>query len=97
MNGVAARSEQFGTEVGVGAFADQLDTLFAGIDGLRVWAATVTASNTITLGFCGGDVDVRLADYLAAVPGSTLSSKAAFTSLVATAPSASESRVLDWE
>ena len=84
MNGVAARSEQLGTEVGVVAFADQLDTFIASIDGPCVWAATVTASNTIALGF-GGDVDVRLADYLAAVPGSTLSSEAAFTSLVATA------------
>ncbi len=96
MNGVAARSEQLGTEVGVVAFADQLGTFIAGIDGLRAWAATVTASNTIALGFCG-DMDVRLGDYLAAVPDSTLSSEAAFTSLVATAPSASESRVVDWE
>lgn len=82
MNRVAARSEQLRTNVGAVAFADQLDTLFASIGGLRAWAATVTASNTIALGF-GGDVDVLLADYLAAVRGSTLSSEAAFTSLVA--------------
>jgi len=92
MNGAAARSEQLQTDVGVGAFVDQLGTFLAGIDGLRVWAATVTASNTIALGFCG-DVDVLLADYLVAVRGSTLSSEAAFTPLVATAPSASEPRV----
>ncbi len=96
MNGVAARPEQLGTEVGVVAFADQLGTFIASIDGLCAWAAKVTASNTTALRFCG-DVDVLLADYLAAVPGSTLTFEAAFTSLLATTPSASESRVLDWE
>ncbi|MDQ6695861.1 MAG: hypothetical protein M3Z46_00190 [Actinomycetota bacterium] len=72
MNRLVACPEQLRTDTAAGAFADQLNTLFTNIDGLRTWAATVIINNLIELGF-QGDQDVLLADYLTAARQRSLS------------------------
>jgi hypothetical protein len=84
MNRVLARTSELQSSVGVGAYVDQLHSLFVRINDLHTWTSTVIQRNLEALNL-DSEEDIALSDYLDSIGASSLAQAAAFKALVAAA------------